>query len=234
MKLFKTFIVMLMVAVPAVSNAYVLDPTSSIVTDDSSGKQWLRWTETSSLSVNSAISTYQGDGWRLASNAEMAKLFSDFFAPIVLPEDQASRQSFVGEFGDGEDPVLELGKTFGWTEYENSINVASGETLSLNDYSTSIVKFGSASSGGASLYNSLTISSEFTFGRDDELIGRPERATLDFNQYTGIANGNERIGVALVREIPTSEVPEPSGLFLLGLGLMGLVYTRKKECLARA
>ncbi len=232
MKLIKTFLLIISFVASTLSYAYVLDPTTKIVTDEASGKEWLQWTETTNFSINGAISIYNLDGWRLATNTEMARLFSDFFVQIELTDDQTVRQAFSGEFGDGIDPVVELGKRFGWTEYENSVNVASGDTLAFNNFSTSIVKFGS-DTGGANPYNSLTMNSEFSFFRDDLLVGRPERAALDFNVYTGSSDGNGRIGVALVRETSTSEVPEPSSLILLGLGLFGLAYSCRKASLGQ-
>lgn len=230
MKSFKTFLSVILVSVAGASNAYVLDESTKIVTDVASGKEWLQWTETTNLSINSALSIYENDGWRLASNADMSLLFNDFFAPLVpiaLAEDETTRQVYTGVYGDGVDPVVELGRRFGWTEYDQSVNAASGETVLFEEYSTSIVKFGS-DIGGDTPFNSLSMNSEFTFDRSGTQVGRPERAIFDFNQYSGVANGNGRIGVALIRDINRSEVPEPTSMVLLALGLFGLLYVRRK------
>ena len=231
MKILQPLVLLAVMAIPTSSIAYVLDETTNIVTDEASGLEWLKWTETSNLSINAALSTYKDDGWRMASNADMALLLNDFLAPIVqieLAENETVRQVYTGVYGDGVDPVVELGRLFGWTEYEQSISVTSGDVIALGNYSTSIVKFGESAADAATLFNSLSIISEFTFERNGDQVGRPERAILDFDEYSGLTNGNGRIGVALVRDVGASTVPEPSSVALLVLGLFGLSYVRHR------
>ena len=78
MKILQPLVLLAVMAIPTSSIAYVLDETTNIVTDEASGLEWLKWTETSNLSINAALSTYKDDGWRMASNADMALLLNDF------------------------------------------------------------------------------------------------------------------------------------------------------------
>jgi len=78
MKFFKSLALTLGLVAPVVVNAYVLDPTTNVITDEASGKQWLQWTETTGMSVLDDFSSFSGGGWSVASNSDMASLYNVF------------------------------------------------------------------------------------------------------------------------------------------------------------
>ncbi len=55
------------------------DGTFDSVTVDFGDLEWLRWDQTLNMSVNEALTTYESEGWRLATNEEMADLLNSYF-----------------------------------------------------------------------------------------------------------------------------------------------------------
>ena len=69
-------------AAPISFAGYSWDGSSNVVIGG--GLQWLRWTETDGMSIDTAKATYGGDGWVLASNVQMAARFSGVRPDLVL------------------------------------------------------------------------------------------------------------------------------------------------------
>lgn len=57
---------------------YSLNEATNIVTDSTTGLEWLRWTETHSMSIDDALDIYGAQGWEVATNEQAANLFNDF------------------------------------------------------------------------------------------------------------------------------------------------------------
>ena len=57
-------------------SGYSLDTNTNIITDGDI--EWLRWDQTIGMSIDQALSAYSADGWRVASNIEVATLFNSF------------------------------------------------------------------------------------------------------------------------------------------------------------
>jgi hypothetical protein len=57
-------------------NGYTLDETRNVVTSDV--LEWMCWDQTIGLSIEDALQKFGGDGWRIATDSEMADLFNAF------------------------------------------------------------------------------------------------------------------------------------------------------------
>lgn len=55
------------------------DGTFDSVTVEFGDLEWLRWDQTLNMSINEALTTFESEGWRLATNIEMADLMNGYF-----------------------------------------------------------------------------------------------------------------------------------------------------------
>ena len=46
------------------------------------GLEWMTWDQTKSMSISDALTMYEADGWRLATNKEVASLFNGYFLDL--------------------------------------------------------------------------------------------------------------------------------------------------------
>ena len=108
-------------------NGYTLDTDTKIVTGG--GFEWLQWTETINMSVLDDFSSLAGGGWRVASNADMAGLYSDFFPSVSWGADENTAQAnnINTVYGDGVDQSLIFGDLFGWTNTNNDVFVPTNQ-----------------------------------------------------------------------------------------------------------
>lgn len=191
-------------------NGYSLDTTTNVVTGG--GLQWLQWDETVGQSIDTALGAYAADGWRLASNVEMANLFNSFAFGTTINTSEEGWRAWRGEVPTTEvDKMVEL---FGATN--------SGSSVPLVDpLKTTGALFG-ADPDGNNWYNLVRLHDDYTSG-DVPPIFYPARLEywIDFypTDYTHF-----QAGVALVR----SEVPVPASAWLFASALIGLLSFRRK------
>ena len=189
---------------------YTLDRDANIVYGG--GLEWLQWDKTVGFSAMDALAVYRADGWRLATNQEMADLFNSFDLNGVFDADENSglktqlktpRNSydeanyFIELFGDtyraagftynSIDPVEYSGAVYGSDEDGNG-KLKSAEVM--DEY---------FHEGGYDVWGVAYISS-------DTLL--PDRVA-------------DPRGIALVREI--SQVPLPSTFSLYLMAIFGLI-----------
>jgi hypothetical protein len=210
---------------------YVLDETTNIVTDTANGIEWLQWDQTTGMSINEALSAFNGAGWQLATNSQMADLFNAF---------DLSYGGFI------------------WTNEENLLQTYDGPTdgIAIEDWSNDReLQFVSLFSdtaeawpneGTCGVADCLQMSAAY-FGSDNDNDGQYKVARivddLQFDDGSGYQDlgslaemSNDIIdlntdtaysrGVALVRVV---NVPEPQSLAILFLGIAGLLAYRAKK-----
>jgi hypothetical protein len=229
MKLLREFTLSICLLAPIAANAYVLDTNTKVITDVASGKEWLQWTETAGMSVNDDFSSFSGGGWRVATSSEMAALYSDFFSSTVnwnVREYQTATDYGSTIYGDGIDQSLVFGNLFGWTEVEDSVHLNQGFTYNLDSLYKTAAWYGTDADGDGH-YNVATAYSEHR--NEYRNIDYREQAALNHDYYWPHGNSNPDFGVALLREAQSVEVPEPSALALLSLGIAGIATIRKSR-----
>ncbi|WP_434358754.1 hypothetical protein NF212_03190 [Parasalinivibrio latis] len=179
-------------------NGYQLDPATHIVS--SPDKEWLQWSRTKNMTVVDAVAKYGGDGWRVATAAEIAALLNDF--------NLAS--NYIETFTDIRENQVE---SVPWTEDEdiNSDYSMMFVTLFGNTYSVSghmPVKADYPS--GSSSYYQFTSGNPAEFGKasvipDSTRNGKHSSmaAFMLVKAFDGkpLKKKNRNVGVALVRAI---------------------------------
>lgn len=202
-------------------NGYERDSGSTIVRGG--GLEWLMWDIPKGMSINDTLSLYSVDGWKLASNKEVAALFNEF-------------QFGKSDWNDHE--TIAQVKTLPWSteNYSSHANFMElfGTTLKNDSsyYSTDdpvigvLALFGEDENGNGR-YNMVTMNHAYTTKAG---IKGEAAASLSWDWF--VANESYReTGVVLVRDIkpaPNTPVPLPGSLSLLALGFITLGYRRRK------
>jgi len=221
-------------AAPITYNGYSWDDTENYVTVSGSNLQWLRWAETDGQSINEALAS--NNGYRLASNAEMASLFTDFF-PLggsgTWGGDETVWYQESLAYADGDADAEAFQSLFGQTKDEDCSSGGGRDWVDCINFSTAL--YGSDLDGNGQ-YNVAEVRDRHswinTYATPDELEERGANMLLYSQQQSGgkwaASNVDRHIAVALVRNIP-APVSEPATLSLLSLGLAGLGFARRQR-----
>jgi hypothetical protein len=202
-------------------NGYTLDEDTDIVTGG--GLEWLQWDVTKGLSVNTAVAANgifggadYGNGWTLATNEQMAALFNAFSFNSTTTG--TSLDFTANTDNTAMDNFIEL---MGSTSVRQSLPYGSG----VNGYRESRAAYGTVSTNDVNKCSKV-VSDYQQFSRDGVFVA-------DFANFAGVDVFNCKDayavsllggGVALVRQI---DVPEPSTVAILAMGLLGLGLRRK-------
>ena len=197
------------------SATYGYTSNASTNTVTGGGLEWMQWDETIGMSVNAAIAQYSGDGWRIATQSEMATLFNTF------------------KFGEADGFIFDSFKDTSQTA--TFINQPS-EASDSNDF---IDLFGVTAANPIGTEDDPWRKSEALFGGFGECCSRarviddwtsltmgPRPGRADMGRATYGASPEQ--GIALVR---LSAVPIPAAIWLFSSGLIGLmgIARRKKS-----
>ncbi len=214
---------------------YERDSASNIVTGG--GLEWLKWDVTKGMSINSALSTYKAQGWRLASNVEMAALFNKFqFGADVFTGVEGTLQTTTYPWSPSEDSNYNLFYNLFGLTYENTnvctITRPTSCYVKEDNYVGVAALYGSDDNRDR-MYKRANVYDDKTWRSNIQTDVIQAQAYLT-NDYKPVNDASPSVGVALVRTFDTNPVtvPTPGSIGLLALGLVALGY-RRRPVLAR-
>lgn len=196
---------------------YSLDTDTNIVTGG--GLEWMQWDETIGMSINSALAAHGTEGWRLASNVEMASLFNAFDFGLVFDSDENTYQSiFTGWHVSGSQVTNHFVEIFGDTNADSGFLGVGATEPRVWSYAM----FGL----------DIDIDSQYNLAKVGDDWNRP------FNEYQNegyaalipdimiATQSTPEWGIALVR---TSDVPLPAAAYLFLVALTGLIGLKRRS-----
>lgn len=188
---------------------YSWDGTTNYVSNSASGLDWIRWSATDGMSIDSALTSFGNDGWRVASNAEMTGLYTDFFSGFSWGTDESLYQtndSVTSFDGNDENYQIFMG-LFGKTNmdqncFENLNGYTCENNQQVKQYGNSTQALYGSDENGNGAYNTATVNDEYAIFSESSSWSKTysEKATLsrDEGQFTSDYS-YESYGVALVR-----------------------------------
>lgn len=199
-------------------NNYTLDTEANTVTSDT--LQWLQWDETVGLSIEHALAL--NSGWRLASTNDVSDLYNDFF-PVLPWSTNENIGSFYSAPIGADDMFIDLVNLFGHTSrtYDST-------TTTYSDHSFVIrALFGSDLDNDGYFQEAIAYDAyQFNISGENHSVGA--YASMASDEYD-IDYRNGYTGVALVKDIDTTQVPEPATYILFLLGVLYLVFINGKH-----
>jgi len=217
---------------------YSRDSSSNVVSD---GKlEWLSWNATKGMSIQSALTSFSADGWRLANSRQLTDLFGTF--RFGLPKsswDICENCSVISETAwspEENSPIDHFVSLFGWTQLLQCYDAASKYCYSQNDPAKeSWVMFGDDSNNDG-WFRSAAVLGDHTFVISEDTANQyTERAMFlgDNVHKFKLTSRNNNVGVALVRDAPVvnplPSVPTPGSLSILLAGLFILLFRNRSE-----
>jgi hypothetical protein len=198
-------------------NAYSLDTGTNIVTGG--GLEWLQWDETVGLSIDTALSTYGSQGWRLANTVEMASLFNSFALGMTFTDAQGAIQSYERYVPlDPENDFNKFISLFGDTLTPHPLTIDGATSALFGNYPDADLLYNAV---GIIAYNNTA---DFVYAK-----------SYLFGDYTQKSTSISNVGVALVCDsgscssLPPSPVPDPAAVWLFGSGLLGLIGVARRK-----
>lgn len=194
-------------------NNYTLDMEANVVTGG--GLDWLQWDVTDRLTIEEALNLHGGEGWGLASNSDMAKLFNDFNFGHTFDSDENTQEYHITGTSDAPSPITEADvqfvALFGSTFHSGSLPDPLLWTGAI---------FGQDSDGDG-YYNRAYVQDDWTHGTEDGYYQGIASIDSDFIERDV---SYDFLGVALVRP---SAVPLPAAGWLFISALVGLVGKKR-------
>ena len=155
---------------------YALDTETNIVqraNDPNDKTEWLRWDLTLGLSIAEAKAKYEGQGWSVATESQVEKLFSDIF----VPGGQDGSGVIWSEFNENY-------QVLGDIQFDSKYEYSDVENRTLNFQN--LFGYAFTSSAGEGHDPASSISAQF--GEDADQDGRYNRATVR-TSYTDSVGG---------------------------------------------
>lgn len=212
-------------AAPISYNGYSYSGSGNTFTGG--GLEWLRWSETSKISYNEAISTYGAQGYRLATYEQGVAL-----ANALLPNKPlANSTDYLGKDDANIFDIVTDAKV----DYASTPN---SSPLHLFSYSTDLVALFAANPNEKGQISSFMYLANYEGTYRNPVAGKRTSVKMIQNQtppssYYDLNPQNfpspiQNYGLMLVRDLPTA-VSEPTSIALFGLGLAGLGFVQRRK-----
>jgi len=216
-------------------NGYERDTAKNYVTGG--GLEWLKWDVTKGMSINSALSAYESQGWRLASNDDMAILFNQFkfgksdwhalenvvqshSTPWGSGDELSSHVAFISLFG-----VINTVDSYWYCRESRRV-----DCTPPHDAYTMVAALYGHDSNKNGLFNFASIFDDYSWIDENGTLFLENGHALKFADHYHSSFYTLNSGVALVRDITPDPVavPTPGPIGLLALGLLALGYRRRQ------
>lgn len=198
---------------------YTLNNDTNIVSNGD--LEWLQWTETGGESIAGFMINPLYNGWQLASNIQVASLFSDFGFLNTTNENQSIFGAIPYDSNGDNSAVDKMLELFGIMLSVNRQGYGTGD----NAFERSFAIFGTDDDDDKG-YNRIDIFSDYTVrGIEAGGVTRMYKDDVYIDSEYSILTA----GLMLVRESELTKVSAPSTIAILALALMGLAARRFKK-----
>jgi hypothetical protein len=201
------------------ANNYTLNTETNVVSNGS--LEWLQWDETKGESISRAL--LLNSGWALASTANMADLYSDFFNDVTWPTNENDYVTNSHAYANNDESYIDFVNLFGLT----SKSYDSNSVTYTDHYAATAALFGTDLDNDGYFQIALA-RDKYQQIRSGEIYSDGAYSSLSADEYNKNYS-HSFTGVALVREADTRSVPAPSTFFLLILGILTILITTQKR-----